>query len=146
MRLQERQTGLIRSLRVVQQRGDVAQAEAIDQVVGYLGVLMSLMRETRSTWDVETHTVSLSEGGIGFHGEPPCAVGEAVPVLILCERDPAWSPIEVEARLVRVQEGLGAEAPYLGFEFHDLGERERRQLVDIVYCAHRITIREGQAG
>jgi len=115
-------------------------ADAIDNWVSYMGALLEVVGELAERQQVAERSVSLSEGGIGFFGTPPCTMGEQVPLIIRCTEDPSQRPIQVDGRLVRMDRQEDGE--YLGFIFVEPPREVRRQLVELVFRIQRRQLRQ----
>jgi len=138
-------------LLAVRKEAEPVLADAVDAGIEYMLALLDLVvsdhdqrfyekRELSLSFD--DREISLSEGGIGLVGEPPCEVGAELPAVIIGMDLPSRRPLLTTLRLVRVQET--AEVTYLGFEFVEPDRAVRRHLVDLVFRAQRRQIREAR--
>jgi hypothetical protein len=146
--LRERHADFVDSLLAVRREAEPVLVDAVDRSLDYFVHLLDLLAgqfDTRPYEDrelsvaLEDREISLSEGGLGFDGEPPCGIGERLPVVLIASDHPAQRPLQVTLKLVRIQEA--AERTILGFEFVDVDRSVRRHLVDLVFRAQRRKIR-----
>ncbi len=137
--LRRQQATLVGRLRSIKPGADAVTAGIIDNTIEYMAAVLQCLTLANEVARAEEQSINLSESGIGFRGEPPCDVGEQVPMLILRDDDPGHVPLVVDANLVRAQDVEGQT--YLGFEFVDLEEDTRRQIVDLVFKSHRKALR-----
>ena len=138
-------------LLLVRKEAEPVLVDAVDAGIDYMVALLDLVvadhderfyenRELSLSFD--DREISLSEGGIGLVGEPPCELGAELPVVIIVTDLPSRRPLSAVIRLVRVQET--DEITYLGFEFVDLDRRVQQHMVDLVFRAQRRQIREAR--
>jgi len=139
------------SLLEVHKAAEPVLAEAVDKAIEYLLALQDLLASRLEKLAFEEHEIqmtldrreiSLSEGGFGLAGEPFCALGEERTAVIVARDHPSRRPVPARIRLVRIQD-LGDQT-YLGFEFVDLTEGVRRQMVEMLFQAQRKQIREAR--
>ncbi len=138
--LRNRHADVVESMLRIRPEAQPILTEAIDQTVAYMGALLDVVGALAERQQVAERSVSLSEGGIGFFGTPPCASGEQVPLIIRCTEDPSQRPIQVDARLVRTERLEDGE--YLGFTFVEPPREVRRQLVELVFRIQRRQLRQ----
>jgi hypothetical protein len=138
--LRTRHADVVESMLRVRPEAQPILADTIDHCVSYLGALLDVVGELAERQQVAERSVSLSEGGIGFFGTPPCTMGEEVPLIIRCSEDPSQRPIQVGGRLVRLERQEDGE--YLGFTFVEPPREVRRQLVELVFRIQRRQLRQ----
>jgi hypothetical protein len=132
----------------------VAEPELVDSVdrgIDYLLALQDLVTgslDTRPYEDrelsltLDQREISLSEGGLGFEGQPPCELGEELTAVLVTTDHPSRRPIPLRVRLVRRQD-VG-DRTYLGFEFAEVPGSVQRHLVDLVFREQRRQLREAR--
>ena len=138
-------------LLVVRAEAEPVLVDAVDAGIDYMVALLDLVvadhderfyenRELSLSFD--EREISLSEGGFGMVGEPPCEVGAELPVVLIITDHPSRRPLLSVIRLVRLQET--DEVTYLGFEFVGLDRGMHKHLVDLVFRVQRRQIREAR--
>ena len=147
--LRERHADFVDSLLAVRREAEPVLIDAVDRSLDYFVQLLDLLAgqlATRPYEDrelsvaLEDREISLSEGGVGMTGEPPCGIGEQVHVVLIASDSPAQRPLQVSLKLVRITDG--GDRTSLGFEFVDLDRTVRRHLVDLVFRTQRRKIRQ----
>ena len=137
--LRRQQATLVERLRSIKPSAEPALVGIIENTIEYMAALQECLATASDVAQAEEQSINLSEGGVGFRGEPPCEIGEVVPLMILRDNDPGQVPLVVDANLVRTHDVEGQ--PYLGFEFVDLDDQTRRHIVDLEFKTQRKTLR-----
>ena len=146
-----RHADAVDSLLTVRHEAEPVLAVAVDRGVEYMVTLLDLVvgqldGRTYEDHEVSVHLdnreISLSEGGIGTVGTPPCDVGGEVPLVLIAIDHPSRRPIAANVRLVRTTQV--EDDTYLGFEFLDLGREARQHLIEMVFRTQRRLLREAR--
>ncbi len=137
----QRQAALMESARRIRVEAEPVLEGFIDDGLAFLEALGDVLGSCLEGISFHDVMVNLSEGGVGFLGNPPCALGEDTRLLMTAVDDPGWPPVLLRARLVRLREtGEGTE---IGFQFIEPTEADRRLIVALVYRAQREELRKG---
>ena len=149
--LRMRHADLVDSVLEMRKVAEPELVESVDRGIDYLLALQDLVtgsldarpyEERQLSLTLDQREISLSEGGIGFEGEPPCELGEALTAVVVTKDHPSRRPIPLRVRLVRRQD-VG-DRTFLGFEFVEVPRDVQRHLVDLVFREQRRQIREAR--